>query len=129
MTHLQTFESYKYSEFEMVNEEIMDFFKKIKAKFTGQEEELKNEIEDKLGVDENSSKSEVGDKVKEMLDGETTKEGILDKAKRIGGILGQVIEWAVYIYVYWQWGHSIWVVIAFVVWFFIRYKVLGKKKS
>lgn len=129
MRYLQTFESYSYSEFEKIDEGIMDFFTKIKSKFTGQESQIQEEIKDKLNIDETCSKEEVGEKVKDLLEGESTKEGIIEKAKRIGGVLGQVIEWCVYIYVYWQCGHHIWVIIAFVIWFFIRYKVIGKSKS
>jgi hypothetical protein len=129
MNYLQTFESYNYSEYERIDEGLMDFFSKVKSKFTGQELEIKSELKDKLDIDENTSKEEVEHKVKELLNGETSKRVLMDKAKMIGGVLGQLIEWCVYIYVYWNWGHHIWVVIAFVVWFFIRYKVIGNKKE
>ena len=129
MKYLKTFESYNYSEYERIDEGLMDFLSKIKSKFTGQEEEVKCELKDKLDIDENTPKEEVEHKVKELLDGENSKRGLMEKAKRIGGILGQLIEWCVYIYVYWNFGHHIWVVIAFVIWFFIRYKVIGNKKE
>ena len=129
MNYLQTFESYNYSEYERIDEGLMDFFSKVKSKFTGQELEIKSELKDKLDIDENTSKEEVEHKVKELLDGETSKRVLMDKVKRIGGVLGQLIEWCVYIYVYWNWGHHVWVVIAFVIWFFIRYKVIGNKKE
>lgn len=129
MKYLKTFESYNYSEYERIDEGLMDLLSKIKSKFTGQEEEVKCELKDKLDIDENTSKEEVEHKVKELLDGENSKRGLMEKAKRIGGILGQLIEWCVYIYVYWNFGHHIWVVIAFVIWFFIRYKVIGNKKE
>lgn len=129
MKYLQTFESYNYSEYERIDEGLMDFLSRIKSKFTGQEAEIKSELKDKLDIDENSSKEEVEHKVKELLEGENSKRGLMDKARQIGGILGQLIEWCVYIYVYWNWGHHAWVVIAFVVWFFIRYKVIGNKKE
>lgn len=129
MRYLQTFESYNYSEFERIDEGLMDFFSKVKSKFTGQESEIKSEIKDKLDIDENTSKEEVENKVKELLNGQNSKRELMDKARRIGGILGQLIEWCVYVYVYWNWGHHVWVVIAFVIWFFIRYKVIGNKKE
>lgn len=129
MKYLQTFESYNYSEYERIDEGLMNFFSKVKAKFTGQESEIKSELKDRLDIDENTSKEEVEHKVKELLDGESSKRGLMDKARQIGGILGQLIEWCVYIYVYWNWGHHVWVVIAFVIWFFIRYKVIGNKKE
>ena len=129
MKYLQTFESYNYSEYERIDEGLMDFFSKVKAKFTGQESEIKSELKDRLDIDENTPKEEVEQKVKELLDGENSKRGLMDKARQIGGILGQLIEWCVYIYVYWNWGHHVWVVIAFVIWFFIRYKVIGNKKE
>lgn len=129
MNYLQTFESYNYSEYERIDEGLMDFFSKVKSKFTGQELEIKSELKDKLDIDENTPKEEVEYKVKELLDGETSKRVLMDKVKRIGGIIGQLIEWCVYIYMYWNWGHHIWVVIAFVIWFFIRYKVIGNNKK
>lgn len=129
MKYLQTFESYNYSEYERIDEGLMDFFSKVKSKFTGQESEIKSELKDRLDIDENTPKEEVEYKVKELLDGESSKRGLMDKARQIGGILGQLIEWCVYIYVYWNWGHHVWVVIAFVIWFFIRYKVIGNKKE
>jgi hypothetical protein len=129
MKYLQTFESYNFSEYEKIDEGFMDFFTKVKSKFIGKESEVKSEIKDKLGIDERTPKEEVEHKVKELLDGETSKEGLMDKAKRLGGLLGQLIEWCVYIYVYWNWGHHVWVTIAFVIWFFIRYKVIGNKKE
>ena len=127
MNILQTFES--YSNYEKIDEGLMDFFSKVKSKFSGKEEEIKTELKDKWNIDENSSKEEVKSKVEEILDGQSSKHELMEKAKMIGGVLGQLIEWCVYIYVYWNWGHNIWVVIAFVVWFFIRYKVIGKKKE
>jgi uncharacterized protein YjaZ len=127
MNYLQTFES--YSNYERIDEGLMDFFSKVKSKFSGKEEEIKTELKDKLDIDENSSKAEIKSKVEEILDGQSSKQGLMEKAKIIGGILGQLIEWCVYIYIYWNWGHHIWVVIAFVIWFFIRYKVIGKKKE
>ena len=129
MKYLQTFESYNYSEYERIDEGLMNFFSKVKAKFTGQESEIKSELKDRLDIDENTPKEEVEQKVKELLDGENSKRGLMDKARQIGGVLGQLIEWCVYIYVYWNWGHHVWVVIAFVIWFFIRYKVIGNKKE
>lgn len=129
MRYLQTFESYNYSEFERIDEGLMDFFSKVKSKFTGQESEIKSELKDKLDIDENTPKEEVENKVKELLNGQNSKRELMDKARRIGGILGQLIEWCVYVYVYWNWGHQVWVVIAFVIWFFIRYKVIGNKKE
>jgi len=129
MKYLKTFESYNYSEYERIDEGLMDFFSKVKSKFTGQESEIKSELKDRLDIDENTPKEEVEYKVKELLDGESSKRGLMDKARQIGGILGQLIEWCVYIYVYWNWGHHVWVVIAFVIWFFIRYKVIGNKKE
>ena len=129
MKYLQTFESYNYSEYERIDEGLMNFFSKVKDKFTGQESEIKSELKDRLDIDENTPKEEVEHKVKELLDGENSKRGLMNKARQIGGILGQLIEWCVYIYVYWNWGHHVWVVIAFVIWFFIRYKVIGNKKE
>lgn len=129
MKYLKTFESYNYSEYEKIDEGLMDFFSKIKAKLFGKEEELKSELKNKLDIDQNTPKEEVEQKVKELLGNQNSKHEILEASKRIGGIIGQLIEWCVYIYVYWNWGHHIWVIIAFVIWFFIRYKVIGNKKE
>ena len=129
MKYLKTFESYNYSEYEKIDEGLMDFFSKIKSKLFGKEEELKSELKNKLDIDQNTPKEEVEQKVKELLGNQNSKHEILEAAKRIGGIIGQLIEWCVYIYVYWNWGHHIWVIIAFVIWFFIRYKVIGNKKE
>jgi hypothetical protein len=129
MKYLQKFESYNYSEYERIDEGLMDFFSKVKSKFIGKEEEIKSELKNQLDIDQNTPKEEVEHKVKELLDGETSKRGLMNKARKIGGVLGQLIEWCVYIYVYWNFGHHVWVVIAFVIWFFIRYKVIGNEKE
>jgi hypothetical protein len=42
MNYLQTFES--YSNYERIDEGLIDFFSKIKSKFVGREDELKNKI-------------------------------------------------------------------------------------
>ena len=60
MNYLQTFES--YSNYEKIDEGLMDFFSKVKSKFSGKEEEIKTELKDKLNIDENSSKEEVKSK-------------------------------------------------------------------
>lgn len=129
MKYLKTFESYNYSEYEKIDEGLMDFFSKIKSKLFVKEEELKSELKNKLDIDQNTPKEEVEQKVKKLLGNQNSKHEILEAAKRIGGIIGQLIEWCVYIYVYLNWGHHIWVIIAFVIWFFIRYKVIGNKKE
>lgn len=125
MKYIKTFESYNYYEYEKIDEGLMDFFDKVKSKFIGKEEEIKNELKDKLNIDQNTTKEEVDSKIKDLI-GNSTKDEIIKKAKMIGGVLGQLIEWAIYIYVYWNWGHQNWVIIAFVIWFFIRYKVIKK---
>lgn len=129
MRYLKTFESYNYSEYEIIDEGLMDFFSKIKSKFVGKEEELASELSDKLDIDQNTSKEEVETKVKELLGDQKSKHELLEVAKRIGGLIGQLIEWSVYVYVYWNWGHNIWVIIAFVILFFIKgvYKEKNKK--
>jgi len=127
MKYIKTFESYNYSNYEKIDEGIMDFFNKVKSKFIGKESEIKEELKDKLDIDQNTPKEEVDSKIKELI-GNSTRSEIIRKAKMIGGILGQVIEWSIYIYVYWNWGDQTWVIIAFVIWFFIRYKVIGGKK-
>jgi hypothetical protein len=129
MIYLKTFESHTYSQYERIDEGLMDFFSKIKSKLIGREDELKSELKDKLDIDSNSSKEEVEHKVHELLEGEKSKNVIIEKAKRIGGILGQLIEWCVYVYVYWNWGHNIWVIIAFVIWFFIKYSIKSKRDA
>lgn len=129
MKYLKAFESYNYSEYERIDEGLMDFFSKVKSKFIGQEEEIKSELKNQLDIDQNTPKEEVEHKVKELLGGESSKRSLMDKARQIGGVLGQLIEWCVYIYVYWNWGHHAWVVIAFVIWFFIRYKVIENKNK
>ena len=127
MKYIKTFESYNYSNYEKIDEGLMDFFNKVKSKFIGKESEIKEELKDKLDIDQNTPKEEVDSKIKELI-GNSTRSEIIRKAKMIGGILGQVIEWSIYIYVYWNWGDQTWVIIAFVIWFFIRYKVIGGKK-
>jgi hypothetical protein len=127
MKYIKTFESYNYSNYEKIDEGLMDFFNKVKSKFIGKESEIKEELKDKLDIDQNTPREEVDSKIKELI-GNSTRSEIIRKAKMIGGILGQVIEWSIYIYVYWNWGDQTWVIIAFVIWFFIRYKVIGGKK-
>jgi hypothetical protein len=127
MKYIKTFESYNYSNYEKIDEGIMDFFNKVKSKFIGKESEIKEELKDKLDIDQNTPREEVDSKIKELI-GNSTRSEIIRKAKMIGGILGQVIEWSIYIYVYWNWGDQTWVIIAFVIWFFIRYKVIGSRK-
>jgi hypothetical protein len=125
MKYIKTFESYNYSDYEKIDEGLMDFFNKVKSKFIGKEEDIKSELKDKLNIDQNTPKEEVDSKIKDLI-GSSTKDEIIQKAKMIGGILGQLIEWSIYIYVYWNWNHQNWVIIAFVIWFFIRYKVIKK---
>lgn len=125
MKYIKTFESYNYSDYEKIDEGLMDLFNKVKSKFTGKEEDIKIELKDKLNIDQNTPREEVDSKVKDLI-GNSTKDDIIKKAKMIGGILGQLIEWSIYICVYWNWGDKIWVIIAFVIWFFIRYKVIKK---
>jgi len=127
MKYIKTFESYNYSNYEKIDEGLMDFFNKVKSKFIGKESEIKEELKDKLDIDQNTPREEVDSKIKELI-GNSTRSEIIRKAKMIGGILGQVIEWSIYIYVYWNWGDQTWVIIAFVIWFFIRYKVIGSRK-
>jgi hypothetical protein len=128
MKYLKTFES--YNNIELIDEGMMnDIFSKIMSKFKGKEDQLKDEIEVKLGLDETSSKEEVEQSVKELLDGETNKEKLLRIARRVGGILGLLLEWTIYLYIYWNYGDFLLVKVAFVIFFIIRYGYKGKSET
>ena len=128
MKYLKTFES--YNNVELIEEGMMgDFFDKIMSKFKGKEDQLKCEIEDKLGLDENSTKEEVEESVKDLLQSETNKDKLIRIAKKIGGLLGLLLEWSIYIYIYWNYGDSLIVKVAFVIFFIIRYGYKGKNET
>jgi hypothetical protein len=81
---------------ELLTEGISDIIKKIKSKFSKQKEDkLTSEIEENLSVDENSTKQEVIDSVREFFENrkewvggniEDKKEWILNIASSLGTV-------------------------------------------
>ena len=72
---------------QLLTEGISDIIKKIKTKFSKRnEDELKSEIEGGLGVNKNSTKEEVIDRVKDFFGQITSKEEIMDIASSLGSV-------------------------------------------
>ena len=70
---------------QLITEGISDILKKIKSKFSKQKEnKLESELENGLGINRNSTKEEVINKVKDFFGKFTSKDEMIDIASGLG---------------------------------------------